>query len=257
MVRFGSQQWYKRDSMARRIQRRYRARSNARKYSGKISLNRRIKSISLRQCETKKSHQRFGAGTSAQELFHNVTHYWDNLLATTQGFDDPQGNTQDTRNRIGTDIIARGLKLKIMFFSNTDRPNLNVHAYLYKYNSNSFPMTDSGFWAGPLGMGADSNRLLDHPNTDRVQSLRKIVVQNRNNYSITNSGNERVMTVYREIYLPFKNWKIRYDNDTEGGKIPMYKDIGLAIVAYDTPDTNELQSVARVTASTCLYFKDP
>ena len=210
----------------------------------------------LAQCETKKSYQRFGAGTSAQELFHNVTHYWTNLLATTQGTDDPQGNTQDGRNRVGTDIIARGLKVKIMFISNVDRPNLNVHCYLFKYNTTAFGMTDSLFWAGPLGVGADSNRLLDHPNSDRVQALKKLVVQNRVNYANTDGGN-RVSTVYREFYFPFKNWKVRYDNDTGGGHYPMYKDIGLAIVAYDTPDTNELQSVARCTATTCLYFKDP
>jgi hypothetical protein len=175
-------------------------------------------------------------------------------MATSQGVDDPQGNTQARNNRIGTDIIARGMKVKIMFISNVDRPNLNVHCYLFKYNT-TYTMTDALFWAGPLGIGADSNRLLDHPNTDRVQSCRKIIVQNRN----VNLGesNNRVTTVYREFYFPFKNWKVRYDNDTGGGKFPMYKDLGLAIVAYDTPDTNELQSVARCTATTCLYFKDP
>lgn len=231
------------------------ARTIQSKWKSNRSLNSRIKKISLRQCETKKSFQRLSPGTSAQELFHNVTHYYTNLMATTQGTDDPQGNTQDSRNRVGTDIIARGLKVKLLVMSNVDRPNLNVHIYCFKYNT-TYTMSDALFWAGPLGLGADSNRLLDHPNTDRVQAIKKLVIQNRMNYANTENHN-RVSTVYREFYIPFKNWKVRYDNDTGGGKFPMYKDIGLAVVAYDTPDTNELQSVARVTAQTCLYFKDP
>lgn len=226
---------------ARTIQRRFQA--------------RRIKRIVLAQCETKKSYQRLGGGTTSTELFHNVTHYYTNLLHTTQGFDDPQGNTQDSRNRIGTDIIARGMKVKIMFISHTDRPNMNIHCYLFKYNTTQFAMTDALFWAGPAGLGTDSNRLLDHPNSDRVTALKKITVQNRNNYSIAPSN--RVNTCFREFYFPFRNWKVRYDNDTGGGHYPMYKDIGLAVVAFDSPDTNELQSVAWVTATTCLYFKDP
>ena len=52
-----------------------------------------------------------------------------------------RANTQDGRNRVGTDIIARGLKVKIMFISNVDRPNLNVHCYLFKYNTTAFGMT--------------------------------------------------------------------------------------------------------------------
>lgn len=242
-----------------------RNRKRYKKYRGPHrSLASKIKKISLAQCETKKSYQRLTPGTAARELFHNVTAYYPNLMATTQGTDDPQGNTQDGRNRIGTDIIARGMKVKVMFISKVDRPNLNIHCYLFKYNTTFFDKFeptapagagDSIFWAGPLGVGADSNRLLDHPNTDRVNPIKKLVVQNRN--VNTGESNNRVTTVYREFYIPFKNWKVRYDNDTGGGKFPMYKDIGLAVVAYDTPDTNELQSVAYVTATTCLYFKDP
>ena len=231
---------------ARRIQSAFRARR------GRSALNSRIKRISLNQNETKHSYQRFGSGTSAIELFHNVTHYSQNLMATTQGFDDPMGNTQDTRNRIGNEIVARGLKIKMLIGSKVDRPNLNVHVYVCKYNT-SHTLSDSIFWAGPLGLGADSNRLLDHPNTDRVTPLKKLVIQNQN---VIVSEN-RVHTCYRELYIPFKNWKVKYDSDTGGGKFPMYKDVGIAIVAYDTPDTNELQGVAWTTYSTCLYFKDP
>jgi len=175
-------------------------------------------------------------------------------MHTTQGFDDPQGNTQDSRNRIGTDIIARGIKIKVLFMSDVDRPNLNVQMYVFKYNT-SHTLADSIFWAGPLGVGADSNRLLDHPNTDRVTPMRKIIVQNRN----VNLGesNNRVTTVFREIYIPLKNLKVRYDNDTGGGHFPMYKDIGVAIVAFDTPDTNELQGVAWTSLTSCLYFNKP
>ena len=229
-------------SMARRRQRR------------RGSLNGRIKRVSLNQSETKHSYQRFGAGTTSIELFHNVTYYASNLMATTQGIDDPMGNTQSSRNRIGTEIIARGLKVKMLVVSATDRPNLNVHIYCFKYNTRS-TLGDTIFWAGPFGQGADQNRLLDHPNTDRVTPLKRVIIQNQNNYSIAPSN--RVHTCYREFYIPFKNWKVKYDSDTNDGKYPMYKDVGIAVVAYDSPDTNELQSVAWLTFGTCLYYKDP
>lgn len=232
-----------------------------RPYRGRYSsLAAKIKRISLQQCETKKSMMRYAAGTDAQPLFHNISDYWGNLFQTTQGVTDPQGNALARNNRIGTDIIVRGLKLKFMFISTTDRPNLNIMVYVFKYNvrdGEGGGMSDATFWAGPVGQGGTSNRFLDHANTDRVTVLRKFVVQNRNNYNISDSGSNRVHTVYRDLYINFKNMKVRYDNDLLAGQYPMWKDIGVCVTAFDATNSGAADIVGYWTGSSCLYFKDP
>lgn len=237
---------------ATKLQSRFRG-NRARKYK---SLNSRIKSISLAQSETKKACQRYAGGTNAQALYHNISDFWQNLLATTEGTADPQGTDDYRESRIGTDIIARGMKLRFMFISTADRPNLNIMVYVYRYNAKTAQQS-SVFWAGPAGQGGANNRFLDHPNTDRVQVLKKFVVQNRNNYNITDSGASRVHTVYRELYLNLKNQKIRYDNDTGNGDVPMFKDIGICCTAFDATNTGATDIVGYWTASSVFYFKDP
>ena len=106
-------------------------------------------------------------------------------------------------------------------------------------------------------VGATNNRFLDHPNTDRVKILRKFVIQNRQNYNITDGGNNRVHTCYREIYIPFHNRKIKYDNDTGNGDVPMLKDIGICVTAFDATNSLASDEVGYWTASSQLYFKDP
>lgn len=238
----------RRRSAAKRIQSAWRGRRR--------SLNSRIKNISLKQAETKKACQRYAGGTNAQALYHNLTDYWSNLLATTEGTADPQGTDDYRSSRVGTDLIARGIKIRFMFISTADRPNMNIMVYLYKYNSKT-TQQDAIFWAGPAGSGGTNNRFLDHPNTDRVQVLKKFVIQNRNNYNITDSGSSRVHTCYRELYFPMKNQKIRYDADTGNGDVPMFKDMGLAVTAFDATNTGSTDIVAYWTASSVFYFKDP
>lgn len=253
MVVYISKRNPRRSAAAQTLQR--YARGRAARRHGR-TLASKIKNISLRQCETKKACQRYAGGTNAQALYHNLSDYWQNLMATTQGVDDPQGTDQYRGSRIGTDIIAQGLKLRFMFISTTDRPNLNIMVYLYQYNSKT-PQSSTVFWAGPAGSGATNNRFLDHPNTDRVKVLRKFVIQNRNNYNITDSGSNRVHTVYRDLWLPMKNRKIRYDNDTGNGDVPMLKDIGLCVTAFDATNSGPTDIVGYWTASSVLYFKDP
>lgn len=213
-----------------------------------------IKGVALSQCETKTANQRYAGGSNAQPLFHNTSDFWENLLATTQGTDDPQGVDQYLKTRVGNDIIARGLKLRMMFISSPERPNLNLMVYVYRYNSKT-PQQAAVFWSGPSGSGATNNRFLDHPNTDRVKIIRKFVVQNQNSAEINNQGT--VHTVYREIYINMKNRKIKYDNDTGNGDVPMFTDIGICVTAFDATNTLASDEIAYWTASSQLYFKDP
>lgn len=245
----------KRAAAARVIQNRYRKK----KYSV-ASLNSRIKKVSLQNCETKKSNQRFWPGTNAQPLYHNVTEFGIlNLLGTTQGTDNPQGTTEDSRNRIGTEIIARGISLKLMFITAQSRPNLNVMLYVFSYEAGLNPVNDQEFWCGPSGAGASQNRFLDRPNTNKVKILKKMYLHNLPNYStVVPSGDERSNMIVKELWVPLRNRKIKYQIDGTGPtNIPKFRDIGVAMVAFDTTNTLTSDIVGYVTAQSTLYFKDP
>ena len=245
---------WKKHKAARRIQRAYRRRPAR-------NLVSKIKKVSLSLNETKMSSQRFHAGTNAQPLYHNVTDFTiHSLLATTQGFDNPHGTTEDTRNRIGTEILARGLLLKFMFMSAQSRPNFNLMCYVYNYDATIGQPQDVNFWCGPLGGAQNQNRFLDRPDGNKVKILRKFVIQNRQNYAAeVPSGDERINTCYRELYIPLRDKKVKYIPSTTGvsTSTPQWKNIGVALVAFDTTNTGQGDIVGYVTAQTTLYFKDP
>ena len=52
-------------------------------------------------------------------LFHNVSHYVPNLLASQQGEQPLSANPGTTfnENRIGNEVIARGLKIQLQFIT--------------------------------------------------------------------------------------------------------------------------------------------
>lgn len=221
----------------------------------------RIKRVMLSQCETKTSSQRFWAGTNAAPLYHNVTNYGMlNLLATTQGTDNPAGTTEDGRNRIGTEIILRGLSLKFMFITAQSRPNLNIMGYVFSYEAALSAITDGQFWCGPSGQGASQNRFLDRPNLNKVKILKKFYVHNLPNYStVVPGGQERSNTLIKSLYIPMKNRKLKYQIDGTGAgtNVPKFRDIGVALVAFDTTNSLTSDIVGYATAQTTLYFKDP
>lgn len=225
------------------------------------TLAKKMAQVSLSLVETKLSSQRFFAGTNAQPLYHNVTNYDINkLLATSQGFDNPSGTTEDSRNRIGSEIIARGLSVKFMFISAQSRPNMNIMAYIYKYDATIPSPTDINFWCGPDGGGGLQNRFLDRPNNNKVKVIKRFMIGNRQNYSSNvPSGSERNNTCFKEFWIPLKNQKIKYIENAAGlsTSTPKWKNIGVAIVAYDTTNSLPTDIVGYVTAQSTLYFKDP
>lgn len=221
----------------------------------------RIKRVMLSQCETKTSSQRFWAGTNSQPLYHNTTEFGMlNLLATSQGTDNPQGTTEDSRNRIGTEIILRGLSIKFMFMTAQSRPNLNIMGFVFSYEAALSAITDGQFWCGPSGGGASQNRFLDRPNLNKVKILKKFYVHNLPNYStVVPGGQERNNTLIKSIYIPMKNRKLRYQVDGTGAgtNVPKFRDIGVALVAFDTTNSLTSDIVGYATSQTTLYFKDP
>lgn len=223
------------------------------------NLTSKIKSVALSQVETKCAGQQQGAisGAAAVDLYHNVSHYVPNLLATKQAITANPGANVLT-NRIGNEVLARGLKLRLQIVSDPAHPNINLRGFVFRYEANEAP-SDANFWAGPLGGGGTMLRMLDSPDTRNVTILKSFLVQNRNvsfNAPQTSVTSTRyVHNVYKDIWIPLKNKKIVYDsNDSE---IPKYTTIGMCILAFDANNTAQTDILSYLSWTSKFYFKDP
>jgi len=224
--------------LRRNIRRRYR----------RPTLVKMMKNVALKNSETKIASQ----NKNGVDLYHNKTHYVGNLLFCQQGTTANPGTTEQD-NRIGNEVIARGLKIKLQILSDPKRPNLNFRFFLFRYEANETP-ADDNFWVGPAGAGADQNRMIDFADTRNVKVLKSFLVQNRNKLP-TDPDTGVINNVYRDIWLPMNNKKIRYDSNNSG--TPKYTTIGMAVVAYDANNTLETDILQYLSYSTRFYFKDP
>ncbi len=212
------------------------------------SIVSQIKSISLSNSETKTASQY----VNSVDLYHNVTHYVTNLLRCGQDVTANPGTTE-LNNRIGNEVVARGLKIKLQFISDPKRPNMNVRYFVFRYEGRETP-ADANFWVGPGGAGATMNRMLDHADTRNVTILKTGMVQNRNKLPIDPDAGT-VNNIYRDIWIPMNNRKITYD--ANNSSLPKYTTIGMAFVAYDANNTLQTDIIQYLGYSTRFYFKDP
>lgn len=177
-----------------------------RKKSKVKTLASKIKTISLNQCEMKSAGQEAGAiaGSAAVDMYHNLTHYVPNLLKTTQGITANPG-ADEVANRLGNEVVANCLRIRLQFISDPAHPNMNIVGYVFRYEANETPV-DTNFWAGPSGAGANMIRFLDVPDKRNVTILKKFQIQNRNvSFNVDTSTTRYVHNVYKDLYVPLKN----------------------------------------------------
>lgn len=226
---------------AKRKARRSRARPS--------SLVSTIKNLSLANCETKIASQ----SADGVNLYHNVTLYVPNLLKTKQshnGANNP--GTERIYNRIGNEVIARGLKLRLQWICDPQHPNMNLKFFVFRYETGALP-ADSTFWVGPAGAGANQNRMIDFVDTREVKLLKSFTIQNRNKLPV--DAGEHVNNVYKDVWIPLNNRKIKYDgNNSED---PKYTTIGMACVAFDANNTLQSDIIQYFSYTSRFYFKDP
>lgn len=228
---------------------------------GSSRIARIAKQVQLKTCETKESSQ---YTADQQILFHNLSYYAGNLLATTQGTSDPSGVAQASRNRVGDEVIARGLSLKLFIQNDAQRPNVMYRIIIFKYNSiaiTSPGLDDTYFWCGPSGGGSTMNRMLDRPQTDRLKIIKSIVVNptSEANYSIQTAGPVPVgpfaKTRMYKFWVPLKNRRIKYSED--GGNFPRFLGYGFCVTPYDSIATLETDILCRMQWQSTFYYKDP
>lgn len=191
-----------------------------------------------------------------QLLFHNKTYYAGNLLATTQGVTDPAGLALAQRNRIGDEVLAKGLSIKFSIENGARNPNVTFRIIVFRYNTLEIPLNDTYFWCGTDGSGGNMARVLDKPNRERVKII-KTMFFNPNyeaNYSAT-LDNQRIKTRTVSCYVPMGNRKVKYNSDNSS--LPRYTNIGFAVLGYDSFITLETEQIAQFQWQSTFYYKDP
>lgn len=219
------------------------------------TLSKMIKNVQLKQCETKRSSQ---YTDDPVILFHNGTYYTQFLLATNQGTQNPNGLDQAEGNRVGDEVIAKGLQLKWLLSNASDRPNVSYKIIVFEYSSKVQTMNDGEFWSGTDGVGSNMTRLLDRPNTDKIKVLKVIhsTPTREAQYSVqATSTGPWEKSHYHTCYIPMKNRKIQYNQD--GGSNTRFRNIGFAVLAYDTFSTLQTDRLAKMQWASTFYYKDP
>lgn len=229
----------------------YRRKRRAVATSGRIASV--CKAVMLKATETKRSSQ---YTKDPAELFHNKAYYAGNLLATKQGVTDPAGADIAAQNRIGDEVLGRGISLRFFLENQKDHPNVIYKIYVFRYNTLqiSAGLDDTYFWQGFDGSGANMNRTLDKPQTDRLKILKTMTI---NPYlgSMGGQGFDSVKTKMFQCWIPLNDRKIQYNAD--GSNFTRFTDIGFAVLAYDAVNTTEVTILSLLQWQSTFYYKDP
>ena len=237
------------------------------RYTPRRVSNKRIssvaKKVALQIAEPKQASQIFSSLSDPghQTLKHNVTHYQTNLLKTSQGGTANPGSNV-TSNRVGNEIYAKGLKLRMQLINAPQQCNVTYKVFVFRYQSGK-TMVDNGFWCGPNGAGGVMNRMIDFVDTREISIIKTLNIKtahataNMNQNGISGGVNllqNKMHSNYRDIWIPL-NRKIRYDDNNS--TTPKFTDIGLAVIAYDVNNTAQTATLGYLDFVSKLYFRDP
>lgn len=217
----------------------------------KRSLVKLIKSVSLKNAETKNTHQI----SENNDINHNTQYLTTNLLYTRQGISDNNTGTSSYSMRVGDEVIARGMQFKLWFANKKDRPNVMYKVVVFKYYSQSTPPTTIFKSQG------SSNLMIRDIDVERFKILKvkmfnlQVGISNTGAEQGATSGLQKEAHKYVKIYIPLKNTKVKYIADDSG--TPMKYDIGIAVMAYDSYGTLTTDTVGSYAIKCKFYFKDP
>lgn len=219
-------------------------------YSRTKQLIKLINKVSLKKAETKQAH-------FSQEninLNHNGGMFITGLLRTEQGITDSDTGSSAYANRIGDEIIGRGIKFKFWIANKAGRPNLLYRLVVFRYQSLKTPVS-SDVWKGSSG-----NKIMDDFDKEAFTPLYQRIFKIQKGFSAVASDatfgdqNNVECAKYVSFYINLKNQKIKY---ADGGTIPKFTNLGVLLIPYDAWGTLSTDTVASVAWSYKFYFKDP
>lgn len=187
-----------------------------------------------------------GPTTPAQALFHNKVFYLQNLLATKQGVEDPN-DYSSADARIGDDLILKNINVR--FLLSSFRPNVVYKLVLFWYSSGN-TLTDADVYF------TQGTKLLDRYNTEQISIIDQKMIQPG---TINRTGSDDNTTSFQrrtQLVSLNGNWKSKKIIYDEAGSVPRFKDIGLAVVAYDSISTLQTDQLGELVYDYKMKFKD-
>lgn len=206
-----------------------------------------IKKVSLKQSETKDTH----IISENLQLNHNSPYVVGTLLYTEQGINDNESGTTQYTKRIGDEIMASGISLKMWFANKLDRPDVIYKLIVYKYKAGT--TLNAG---DPYENQGTSNYLIRDINVEKFKIVKVI------NFRISTSA-QRITGADQfygaeghkavKVWIPLKR-RIKYESGTS---TPFGWDYAFTVVAYDSYGTLTTDNIASFAVNRKLYFKDP
>lgn len=213
------------------------------------SLVKLIKKVSLKNCETKYVHN----ASENNQIYHNSPFIFNSLLNTTQGITDTGAGNTVLSNRLGDEVIARGISIKLWIANKVDRPNIMYRLIVYKYQTLSQPTGPALFKTG------SGNRIMDDIDKEYVSVAYQKIFNLQVGYSAYSTAtagdtDSREAHTYKQIWIPLKNKKVTYP---DAGALPKFFNYGFCILPYDSWGTLTTDNIASFSYQYKFYFKDP
>lgn len=228
----------------------YVKKRGVRRVSRKSSLISLIKKVSLKNVETKSTHTIH----ENVNINHNTGYIYTNLLKTSQGITDTDTGTSAYANRIGDELLARGISIKLWIANKLDRPNVMYRIGVFKYQAASVPTLSQIF------TGANGNRMMDNLDKEFITVVYQKIINLQTGVSGTlpigsdaTKWAQKEAHKYLKLWIPLKNKKILYNNS---GSVPKFIDYGFFIVPYDSYGTLTTDTIASFAYEQQFYFKD-
>lgn len=215
------------------------------------NLSKAIRRIALRSAETKYRER----GAENIQLYHNA-----GFSSTTDGSVGQALNLLLTapgtteHERVGTDIIAVGIKCKLWLSNKSDRPNVLYRIIVYGNNPSTTDSTaadsrTTGLFDPTTGL----NTQICNINTKKFTVHYSKILRVRNADYV--SGKEISMAT--SFYIPLKMRRVVFESSSSS--VPKdKKDIWhMAIIPYDAYGTLVTDNIASCAMNMRFYYKDP
>lgn len=222
--------------------RRTNNKKNAMSRMAKVAREEALKVVK-RQSETKNSH----FSQENVQLYHNVPHFHNNLLYTTNGSEsgDAPGIVA---MRIGDELFLQSVKLKLWLSNKLDRPNVIYRVLLYWYDACNPPTIDTQIFNNT------GNLLLQSPNRENISVVADRYIRN----VVHNNAGGSQLKEHSTLKFINKNWKnkkITY-NDVQGTTLPKTKSLAFAVMAYDSFGTLISDNIASFSYAYDVKYKE-
>ena len=200
-----------------------------------------ITKVQLKNSETKYRNM----SLPKLELYHNNLYPMDDLMAVMP----IQGDTDGSRN--GDEIMATGIKIRLMVGQKADRPNVTFKIFVVSYDEDtSGAPTYSNFFHNASGNG-----LLDAVQSKRYNVKKALTIKSRGtSMEVGESGKEFVRPY--SLWIPLRK-KLKFQKD-DTNKVTNYpQNLKILVFAYDAYGTLGTDNIGYIQGCATLYYKDP